>query len=223
MQIIIVDSDARFSAYLMRLLNRHNLSPIVADEMPDLANVLGGKYDVIVLGEHDGDKTLALVDRLRKGGVTTPILLVSDQCESIQKARGLNRGADDYLCKPYSTEELVARIRALGRRKSTPIISENLHFEGASLDTLALTYTYGENTLSLSRKEARILEMLFLNNGRIVKKDELLSRVWGSNTDTQNNNVEVYISLLRKKLKSIDSRVVIRTVRGAGYCLVATD
>ncbi len=137
------------------------------------------------------------------------------------KVTGLDRGADDYMTKPFIPEELLARIRALSRRQGEVIVEE-MKFGDLTLNLSANDLCCGTKSIHLGYKEFEVLKILMSNSGRIVSKETLISRVWGSDSDAEDNNVEAYISFLRKKLNFVGSRVEISTLRKVGYRLEET-
>ncbi|MTM67294.1 response regulator, partial [Turicibacter sanguinis] len=154
----------------------------------------------------------------RQDKIKTPILFLTAKDEIADKVRGLDLGADDYLTKPFATEELLARIRVLLRRQGE-ITTDTLRFHDAELNLSTYELSCGVKSVKLGLKEFNILNYLFSNGNQIVTKELLIEKVWGFDADVEYNNVEVYISFLRKKLSFIKSNVIIRTVRGVGYCL----
>ena len=147
-----------------------------------------------------------------------PVLILTAKDREFDKVAGLDGGADDYMTKPFIPEELLARIRALSRRQGEVIVEE-MKFGDLSLNLSANDLCSGLKSIHLGYKEFEILKILMSNSGRIVSKETLISRVWGSDSDAEDNNVEAYISFLRKKLKFVGSRVEISTVRKVGYRL----
>ena len=147
-----------------------------------------------------------------------PIIMVSAKKEDIDKIRGLGMGADDYMTKPFIPEELLARIRALSRRQGEVVVEE-LHFGDLTLNLSTNDLVRGRKSIHLGYKEFEVLKLLMNNAGKIISKDMLISRVWGNDSDAEDNNVEAYISFLRKKLSFLSSKVEIVTVRKVGYRL----
>ena len=162
---------------------------------------------------------LEVLRTLRANKIKTPVILLTAKDEVSDKVTGLDIGADDYLTKPFYTEELLARIRSLGRRNSDVICDNILSFDDISLNISTYELMCGERSVKLGLKEFNIMELLIKNGARILSKETLIEKIWGYESDAEYNNVEVYISFLRKKLSHIKSKVIIKTVRGVGYCL----
>jgi len=165
-----------------------------------------------------------IAKRVRSNGITTPILILTAKAELDDKVTGLDSGADDYLTKPFMTKELLARLRALGRR-TLGTVDGALSFADIALDTSTLTLSCTTNALSvrLSEKEYRILEYLIANSGQILTREQLAVKIWGFESDAEYNNVEVYMSFTRKKLAFVEAKTEIKAVRGIGYELRCDD
>ena len=145
--------------------------------------------------------------------------MLTAKSEIEDKISGLDNGADDYLTKPFNSKELLARIRALLRRREKILINENLKFADIMIDKTTHEIYKNDQKVKLTKKEYDIMEFLILNPGKVVSKDDLTVRIWGYNTDIEYNSIEVYISFLRKKLRAIDSSICISTIRGFGYII----
>ena len=192
---------------------------IANDGQMGLQLALIGNYDCILLDimlpKMNG---LDVLSYLRVKEIETPVLLLTARSETEDKIKGLDCGADDYLTKPFSMGELLARIRAMTRRKViTPDI--NPRYGDITLDIKKGEILCGAGSVVLGRKEFQMMEMLISNAGQIVTKELFVTKIWGSNDESEYNNVEVYISFLRKKLSMLHSTVQIKTRRGIGYCL----
>lgn len=221
MRILVVEDERHLNEALTHLLkkNRYTVDSVFDGEA-GLDNALTGIYDVIVLDimlpKMDGYAVLA---EMRRESINTPVILLTAKGEISDKVRGLDCGADDYLAKPFSTDELLARIRALGRRKGEIIPSGNLSFGDIELNTQSLTLYKGVSEIHLTLKESELLEFLIRNKNMVVSKDQIIEKLWGFESEAESNHVEVYISFLRKKLAYIQSSVSITTIRGVGYTL----
>ena len=217
MRILIVEDEVRLAEALVQIFMKEKYSADACyDGVSGLDNALTGIYDVIVLDimlpKMNG---LEVLRTLRANKIKTPVILLTAKDEVSDKVTGLDIGADDYLTKPFYTEELLARIRSLGRRNSDVICDNILSFLNISTYELMC----GEKSVKLGLKEFNIMELLIKNGARILSKETLIEKIWGYESDAEYNNVEVYISFLRKKLSHIKSKVIIKTVRGVGYCL----
>ncbi|GLC82839.1 response regulator transcription factor [Lacrimispora brassicae] len=220
MKVLIVEDEVRLADALGQIMKeQHYQADIVYNGTDGLACGLSGEYDVIVLDVMlPGENGFQVVKKLRESHIQTPVLLLTARDDIQDKVAGLDRGADDYMTKPFIPEELLARIRALSRRQGEVIVEE-MKFGDLTLNLSANDLCSGLKSIHLGYKEFEILKILMSNSGRIVSKETLISRVWGSDSDAEDNNVEAYISFLRKKLKFVGSRVEISTVRKVGYRL----
>lgn len=221
MRILIVEDEKRLAEGIKALLEKNGYAADIAfDGVSGLDNALSGIYDVILLDimlpKMDGFSVLKV---LRKEKVTVPVLLLTARSEVEDKIKGLDTGADDYLTKPFDSGELLARMRALSRRKGDYEDADSPAFSDISLNRRSMELICGERTIRLGQKEALMLEVLIANKSFIVSKDTLAEKVWGPEDATEYNNVEVYISFLRKKLSLLGSRVQIRSTRNIGYSL----
>lgn len=199
------------------------------DHVEDGASALialeSGVYDIAVLDVMMPEMSgFEAARRARGRGVKTPILMLTAKSQLEDKVTGLDSGADDYLTKPFQTKELLARLRALGRR-SASFRDGSLRYGDLSLDTATATLTCEQNgqSVRLSEKELRILEYMFANRGQIMTREQLAVKIWGFDNEAEYNNVEVYMSFTRKKLAFVGSRVEIKAVRGLGYELRERD
>jgi DNA-binding response OmpR family regulator len=161
---------------------------------------------------------LEVLEKLREQGIHTPILMLTAKSEIEDRIRGLDKGADDYLSKPFAMGELLARVRAMTRRKSefTPNLIE---LGNMKLNKESFELSNGNATLRLSNKEFQMLEMLMNNPKRLISTEQFMERIWGYDAEAEINVVWVYISYLRKKLDSLEANVKIKAVRGIGYTL----
>ena len=224
MRILLAEDEKRMAAALVALLRQEKYD---VDHVEDGASTLealeSGAYDMAVLDvmmpEMNGFEAAR---RARSSGVKTPILMLTAKGQLEDKITGLDSGADDYLTKPFQTQELLARLRALSRRSSS-FRDGSLRFGDLSLDTSRATLTCDTTgqSVRLSEKEMRILEYMFSNQGQIMTREQLAVKIWGFEDEAEYNNVEVYMSFTRKKLAFVGSGVEIKAVRGLGYELRA--
>ena len=226
MRILLAEDEKRMAAALTALLKQEKYDvDSVEDGASALSALESGVYDIAVLDvmmpEMNGFEAAR---RARSAGVKTPILMLTAKSQLDDKVEGLDSGADDYLTKPFQTKELLARIRALGRR-SASFRDGSLCYGDLSLDTptATLACTPTGQSVRLSEKELRILEYMFSNRGRIMTREQLAVKIWGFENEAEYNNVEVYMSFTRKKLAFVGSNVEIKAVRGLGYELREKD
>jgi DNA-binding response OmpR family regulator len=219
---MIAEDEEKLADALVQIFAKNKITAdAFGNGIDALDNALTGIYDVIVLDiMMPGMNGIEVLKRIRSEGMDTPVLMFTAKDEISDKVKGLDSGADDYLTKPFATEELLARVRALGRRSSAAIVSSDVITCGdLSLNTAAYEISCGRNSLKLGLKEYSIMELLMKNSGRVLSKENLITKIWGYDSDAEYNNVEVYISFLRKKLDFIKSKAAIKTVRGVGYTL----
>ena len=220
MRILLVEDEMRMAQALCEILRLENYeTDHYADGREGLAALESGVYDIAVLDvmlpRMDG---FEIVRKARESGIRTPVLMLTAKGELDDKVTGLDSGADDYLIKPFMTKELLARLRALGRRAlHTP--DGSLRYGDISLDasTLTLSCVPSGQSVRLSDKEYRILEYLIANSGQILTREQLAVKIWGFDSEAEYNNVEVYLSFTRKKLAFVQSETEIKAVRGIGY------
>ncbi len=224
MRILIIEDEIALAAALEQIFQKNKyLTDICHDGVSGLDCAMSGIYDVIILDimlpKMNGFDVLR---SLRINRIATPVLLLTAKDEIADKVNGLDIGADDYMTKPFNTEELLARIRSLSRRSTNSVCEENqLSFNDIILNLSTYELSCGKNTLKLGLKEFCLMEFFLKSGSSVISKEQLIEKVWGYDSDAEYNNVEVYISFLRKKLSHIDSIVTIKTVRGVGYCLYA--
>jgi DNA-binding response OmpR family regulator len=220
MQVLIVEDEKRLAETLAQLLREQKyLVDIVYDGKDGLSYAESGQYDVIVLDVMlPGMDGFEVARALRREKNATPILMLTARSEVSDKVRGLDCGADDYMTKPFAPEELLARVRALSRRQGE-VALEELTFADLSLDLVTHALRCGGKSVQLSPREFEVLQLLMSSQGRLVNKETLISKVWGMNSDAEDNNVEAYISFLRKKFLYLGSRAAITTLRKVGYRL----
>ncbi len=220
MRILIVEDEVLLAEALGEILKNNNYTvDIQYDGETGFDYALTNAYDVILL-----DLMLPfmngfdIVKKLRKNQISTPILLLTAKEDTSDKVHGLDIGADDYLTKPFESDELLARIRALSRRQGM-IYSNQLRYGDITLDINTASLIKNSKSLHLGLKELEVLRLLIINAPACITKDTLLNKVWGFDSNAEDNNVEVYISFLRKKLSYLESSVTIETLRKLGYHL----
>ena len=220
MKILLVEDEKRMAQALCEILRLENYEvEHFANGMEGLLALENDIYDMaildVMLPEMNG---FDIARSARKKGITTPILMLTAKAELDDKVTGLDSGADDYLTKPFMTKELLARIRALTRR-ALGTNDGMLSFGDITLDTntLSLTCTGNGQSVRLGEKEYKIMEYLISNKGQILTREQLALKIWGMESDAEYNNVEVYMSFTRKKLKFLNAKTEIKAVRGVGY------
>ena len=226
MRILLVEDEKRMADALREILRLEKYEiDTYANGIEGLAAIESNIYDVAVLDVMlPGMSGFEIVRRARGKGITTPILMLTAKAELDDKVKGLDIGADDYLTKPFMTKELLARLRALGRRRlgtTDGVIS----FGDISIDTGTLTLncaTTGQS-VRLGEKEYRILEYMIANSGQILTREQLAMKIWGFESEAEYNNVEVYMSFTRKKISFVGAQTEIKAVRGIGYELRCDD
>ena len=219
MRVLIVEDEVRLAATLQDLME---MDGYTADTCHDgetgLDNALTGIYDVMILDvmlpKMDG---FTVLRRLRAGGVSTPVLMLTARSELEDRIEGLNAGADYYLTKPFDIRELLACINALLRRQGPQV--DQVTLGNTALDLGACTLICGEKRVQLSAREFDVMRILLRSQSTILSKEVILARVWGYDSDAVENHVEVYVGFLRKKLHSIGSNIRIEAVRRLGYRL----
>lgn len=222
MKLLLVEDNPQLNKALTTLLKRNSyLVDSAYDGEEALMCLKEYQYDVIILDimlpKIDG---LEVLRRTRRNNIQTPIILLTARSTIEDKITGLDLGADDYLPKPFSTEELLARIRALGRRRNSPIEDKKeVSFSDIVIDEANYVVKRGNNSVSLSNKEMMILLLLVNNDGKIVSLDKITRSAWEIESYSTNENVWVFISYLRKKLESIGSKTKIKSIRYQGYYL----
>lgn len=220
MKILIVDDEVQLVKALSAILKKNNYNTDCAYDGEDgLDKALSNIYDVIILDimlpKMNGYE---IIRELRNNRISTPVLMLSAKSQTYDKIYGLNLGADDYLAKPFESEELLARIKALLRRK-TQFVGDTLVFGDLSLNRDNCSLSCNGQEISLGKKEFQIMEMLILNGGKAINKERLIEKIWGFDSEAEYNAIEVHVSFLRKKLNLLSSRVNIRSLCGIGYIL----
>jgi two-component system OmpR family response regulator len=223
MRVLLVEDDAELAGNLRRALGEDGHAVDVASDGVAGENMaLDGAYDVIVLDRMLPKRNgVSVVENLRQAGVSTPVLFLSALGEEDHRVEGLNAGSNDYLVKPVSTRELLARIRALwhGRDRTGPVT--RLSVGEMEMDLLARTVQRSGKKIDLQPREFRLLEYLMRHAGEVVTRTMLLEKVWDYHFDPQTNVIDVHISRLRGKIDKEFTHPMLHTVRGSGYRLDA--
>ena len=221
MKLLLVEDEKQLSEALQQILikNKYTVDAVYnGDEGLDYA--LTGVYDVIILDimlpKLNGIEILKMI---RKRKISTPVILLTAKGSVEDRILGLDSGADDYLPKPFSPDELLARLRDLTRRNGDFINENILEFSDIKLNLSTYDMEVNDNSITLTQKEFEILKYFMQRPKLVVSKDDLITKLWGFDSDIEHNNIEVYISFLRKKLAYVESNVKITTIRRVGYRL----
>ena len=220
MKILVVEDEIGLAEAICAILRKEGYSVTMAnDGKSGLEKALSNDFDCIILDiMMPVMNGLDVLTFLRVKNIETPVLLLTAKSEVNDKIKGLDCGADDYLTKPFVTGELLARVRAMTRRLGTAV-EINPRYGDIYLDMKKGELVCGAKSVILGRKEFQMMELLVSNGTSIVTKEDFVKKIWGTDDDSEYNNVEVYISFLRKKLTTLRSNVSIKTRRGIGYCL----
>ena len=223
MRILVAEDDRRLLKSLVHIFEMNHYAVDGVDNGVDAFDFASSdEYDGLVLDiMMSGMDGVSLLKKLRASGITTPALFLTARTEIDQRIEGLDAGADDYLPKPFSTGELLARVRAMLRRKDN-FTPDLLMFDKLTLNRSTYELVYDGKTQALSGKEFQVMEMLMRNRGIIVAAEQLITHIWGWNTDVDMSVVYVHVSNIRKKLDALSAPVAIKFVRNAGYILEAT-
>lgn len=220
MRVLLAEDEKDLSKALCAILKHNNYSvDAVYNGQDALDYGLCENYDAIILDimmpKMDG---LQVLSQLRKNGISTPVMILTAKSLVEDKIAGLDMGADDYLSKPFSMGELLARLRAITRRKEA-FQPNLLSFGNVSLNRETFELCSGEQAIRLGNKEFQMFEMLLSNPGRLISTEQFMEKIWGYETEAEINVVWVYISYLRKKLTTLGADIEIKAVRGVGYTL----
>ena len=221
MRVLLVEDEEGLSQALVEIFKKNRISiDAVLDGKEGLKYAESGIYDVLVLDIMlPGIDGISILKTLRENHNNVPVIFLTAKDDVTDKITGLDAGADDYLTKPFSSDELLARVRALSRRKGE-LKEDSVTFGDLTLNkkNCELQSSTGE-AIKLSLKEYQILDLLFENPHQIITKAQLIEQIWGGDSNAEYNNVEVYISFLRKKIENLKVGIRIRTARGIGYSL----
>lgn len=224
MRLLLIEDEKRMAQALCELLRQERYDVDSCGDGREGMDALETRaYDLVILDVMlPGKNGFEIAKEAREKGIQTPILMLTAKSDLDDKVTGLDCGADDYLTKPFMMRELLARLRALARRNiNTP--DGSLRFGDIAVSRENLTLSCGSDSVRLSEKEFRILEYLIANQGHILTRDQLAVKIWGYDSETEYNNVEVYMSFTRKKLGFVQSKTEIKAVRGIGYELRYAD
>ena len=225
MKILYVEDEKYMALAVAQVLKKHNYSVDLAhDGEHGLDLALSGLYDIVILDimlpKMDG---ISVLRQLRGQGVETPVILLTAKGETADKVTGLDSGADDYLAKPFQTEELMARLRALGRRKGQLMPGSILSYADIEFNYNTLDVYGNGQSFHLTLKEGQLLELLMNHKGQALTNNTIIEKLWGWDTEAEDSHVQVQIAFLRKKLRILSSKVKIKTIYGVGYLLAPME
>lgn len=221
MKILIIEDEYSLADAISETLKKQNfITNIITDGEEGENEALTGAYDLILLDIMLPNKNgFKILESLQREKIETPIIILTAKSEIYDKLNGLENGADDYITKPFHMKELIARVKVVLKRKNGVKDLSIIQYEDLSLNLRNGKISCQNNEMTISGKELELFEILMINKKQTISRETLANKIWGYNSDTEYNNVEVYISFLRKKLKLLKSRVEIKTVRGIGYIL----
>ena len=220
MRILVVEDEARVAGFIEKGFRECSYATSWAQNCAEASDLLSeGEYDLIVLdlGLPDGDG-LDLLREWRRCGFDEPVVILSARDSVADRVKGLNLGADDYLPKPFSFDELLARARSLMRRQGKALQTV-LKYRNVTLDLLARSAKVDGRTLDLTNREFALLELLMQNQGRVLTRTTIGERIWEARYEMQTNLIEVYVRRLRQQLGDTGDPPIIKTVRGVGYLM----
>ena len=220
MRVLIAEDEVGLAKGLKFLLEKNGFAADVVHNGVDALNWCESvPYDAVVLDiMMPGKDGLSVLTELREKGSSVPVMLLTAKAEIEDRVEGLDRGADDYLPKPFATQEFLARVRALARRNAG-YAQKQIAFGNTRLDCGSYELSCGSETVRLNNKEFQVLELFFRHPHQVFSSEHIMDRLWSPESDAGIDVVWTYIGFVRKKLKSIGADVEIRTVRGAGYAL----
>lgn len=225
MRILIVEDEVRLADTLAALLRRHGYTADTCyNGIDGLDSAESGIYDLLILDAMlPGMDGFSLLGKLRESGSALPVLMLTARSDVADRVRGLDSGADYYLTKPFEAQELLACIRSLLRRGTGQRSEDAIHYGDLCLTQSTFLLSCAGRSVRLSRHEYDLMELLMRNGQAIVTKEQILLKVWGYDSNAEDNNVEVYVSFLRRKLQHLRSDVRIKTMRLVGYCLEVAE
>ena len=221
MRVLLAEDDKKLGRLVKLMLEQNDISTEWITEGNQIFDyAMYEEYDVLILDwMMPGETGIAACKRLRNAGYQRAVLMLTARDSVEDRVAGLDAGADDYLVKPFDFSELMARLRALGRRSSQKIQQEIMELGKLTVDRTSKLLKKGGQVIQLSPREFQLFDLLLQNKGNVVPRDIILDRVWGMETDVSTNNIDSYMKLLRKKLEQADGGIAINTVRGVGYKL----
>ncbi len=221
MKILIIEDEYSLADAIAETLQKEKFGVNIITNGEDGENeALTNVYDLIILDVMLPNKDgFEILKNLRKEKIDTPIIMLTAKLEMTDKLNGLEHGADDYITKPFHMRELIARVKVILKRKTNIENTNVLEYSDLKLNLGTGKMSSNNTEIAINGKELDLLEILLLNRNQITSREILANKIWGYNSETEYNNVEVYVSFLRKKLKLLKSKVKIKAVRGIGYKL----
>ncbi len=226
MKVLLIEDEVKLAKAIAFLIKEQKIDvDICYDGKVGYETALNNEYDVIVLDIMLPNMNgLDVLKNLRQNNCNTSIIMLTAKDMIDDKVNAFGLGADDYLTKPFDASELVARIKALGRRNQKILVMDELNFEDITLNITSSTLSTTSESITLNYKELQIIKLLILASSKsLVSKETILNKVWGWDSDASDNNVEAYMSFLRKKLKFLNSKVTIKNHQKIGYKLELTN
>lgn len=219
MNILIIEDEYSLADAIAETLKKEKFNINIQTNGEDGENeAITNIYDLILLDVMlPGKDGFEILKNLRKEKIDTPVIMLTAKSEMSDKLNGLENGADDYITKPFHMRELIARIKVILKRKNNIEDTNVLEYSDLKLDLGSGKMSANQYEIAINGKELDLLETLLLNKNQIVNREMLANKIWGYNSEAEYNNVEVYVSFLRKKLKLLKSKVKIKAVRGIGY------
>ena len=221
MKILIVEDEFSLADAIAETLKREKFEVnIITDGEEGEYEATSGVYDLILLDVMLPKKNgFEILKSIKEEKVDVPVIMLTAKSELQDKLKGLENGADDYITKPFHMKELVARIKTVLKRTAKVEDTNYLEYRDLKLDKKNGELISNENSVSISGKELNLIEILLINKNQVVSREQLASKIWGYESEAEYNNVEVYMSLLRRKLKTLKTNIKIKAIRGIGYRL----
>ncbi|MDF2542327.1 MAG: DNA-binding response regulator [Herbinix sp.] len=221
MRLLLIEDDMELCDAIAVQLKKDGYELDICNDGKDAFYYISGfNHDVIMLDRMlPGEDGLTILGKMRRKKIATPVIMITAMNGLGDRIDGLDTGADDYLVKPFAFEELQARIRALLRRPRKMESPDILQYGDITLNVNTYTVSLGDRSISLSKREGALLEYFLMNKGQLLAREQILNRVWGTDSFVEDGNIDNYIFLLRRRLKALNTVVMIKTVHGIGYQL----
>ena len=225
MKVLIIEDQYSLADAIAETLKKENfLVKIVTDGEDGEDEALTNIYDLILLDVMLPHRNgFEILKELRREKIETPVIMLTAKSEIYDKLNGLENGADDYITKPFHMKELIARIKVILKRNTKVEDINVLEFGNLKFNTKTGEMSCEENSITINGKELELLETLLINKNQIMNRETLANKIWGYDSEAEYNNVEVYISFLRKKLRLLKANIKIKAIRGIGYKVEVED